>query len=256
MRAAALLALLLAACATPDPAGPTGEADAVRLVRAAQAAHGTDRLDGRTVHFTFRGTPFTVRRDGGQFRYTRTVTDDAGREVVQTVSNDGVTQTVGGVATPFASDTEQRAAETAVNSVVYFALLPASLTDPAVRVRTLGRDTLGGQPLDAVEVTFAPDGGGRDWDDRYVYWLHPTRRTVDALAYTYAETSGDTARAATGHRLRIVTGVQTVGGVRFQDYVNLSADSLASLEDYPDALAAGRTFVVSEVKTEAVRLER
>lgn len=254
MRLALLLALTLAACADA-PVGPTGDAEAVALIHAAHAAHGSDLLDGHTVHFTFRGTPFTAWRDGSRFRYTRTLTDEAGRAVVQTVDDDGVHQTIDGLDAPFASDSDRAAAETAVNSVVYFALLPASLADPSVRVRSLGRDTVGGQPLDAVEVTFAQDGGGRDWEDRYVYWLHPDRHTLDFLAYTYRETPGDTARAATGHRFRRVIGTQTVGGVRFQDYENLSADSLARLEDYPTALAEGRLFPVSEVRTEAVRLD-
>ena len=255
LRLALLLALTLAACTAEAPTGPTGDADAVALVHAARAAHGSDRLDGRTLHFTFRGTPFTTWRDGPRFRYTRTLTDDAGRTVVQTVDNDGVHQTIDGREAPFASDAERAAAETAVNSVAYFALLPASLTDPSVRVRSLGRDTVAGHPRDAVEVTFAQEGGGRDWEDRYVYWLHPERHTVDYLAYTYHVTPGDTARAATGHRFRRVTGTQTVGGVRFQDYENLSADSLARLEEYPAALAAGRLFPVSTIRTEAVRLD-
>jgi len=249
------LALLLALAACAPPAGPTGDADAVTLVRAAREAHGSDRLDGRTLHFTFRGDAFSTWTDGGRFRHTRTSRDALGREVVITVDNDGVSRTVGGADAPFADNAERMAAAEAVGSVVYFVRLPAPLTDPAVRVRALGRDTVAGAPYDALEVTFAQEGGGRDWQDRYVYWLHPERRTVDFLAYSYRETPGDTARAATGHRFRRVVGVQTVGGLRVQDYENLSADSLARLDDYPDALAAGRTFRVSEVRTESVRLD-
>lgn len=247
--------LLLAACSRPAR-GPQGEARALALLEAARAAHGSDRLDGQTLHFTFRGTPFTAWRDGSRFAYTRTRTDEAGRTVVETVDNDGVHQRVGGRSVPFASEADRAAVETAVNSVVYFALLPAALADPAVQARALGRDTVAGQPYDAVEVTFAQADGGRDWEDRYLYWLHPERHTVDYLAYTYREAPGDTARAATGHRFRRVTRVQTVGGLRVQDYENLSAEALARLEDYPEALAAGRLFHVSDVRTEAVRLSR
>ncbi len=255
-----LVTALLAAC-TP-PAGPTGDAAAVALVRAAREAHGSDRLNGHTLHFTFRGDAFTTWTDGGRFRHTRTSRDSLGREVVLTVDNDGVARTVGGLDAPFADAAERLAAAESVGSVVYFVRLPAPLTDPAVRVRSLGPDTVAGAPYDALEVTFAQAGGGRDWQDRYVYWLHPERRTVDYLAYSYRETPGDTARAATGHRFRRVIGVQTVDGpggpgqaLRVQDYENLSADSLARLDDYPDALAAGRTFRVSEVRTENVRFD-
>ncbi len=252
--AVCILLLVVMGCSRPA-AGPVGDAEAVEAVHAARAAHGSDRLDGRTVHFTFRGTPFTAWRDGGRFRYSRTTVDDAGRTVVETVDHRGVSRTVNGAETPFASDRERRVAETAVGSVVYFALLPAALADAAVRVRSLGRDTVDGRLYDAVEVTFAQDGGGDDWEDRYLYWLHPERHTVDFLAYTYRETPGDTARAATGHRFRRVTRAWTAGGVRFQDYQNLTADSLARLEDYPATLAAGRLFPVSDVRTETVRVE-
>lgn len=254
-RLALLLAFVGLAACDRAPTGPIGDADAVALVRAAREAHGSDRLDARTLHFTFRGTAFSTWTDGGRFRHTRTSADSLGREVRVVVDNDGVARTVGGADAPFADDAERLAAAESVGSVVYFVRLPAPLTDPAVRVRSLGRDTVDGAPYDALEVTFAQDGGGRDWQDRYVYWLHPARRTVDFLAYSYRESPGDTARAATGHRFRRLVGVQTVDGLRVQDYENLSADSLARLEDYPDALAAGRTFRVSEVRTENVRLE-
>lgn len=253
LRPLALL-LVLAGCG-PVASGPTGDADAVALVRAAREAHGSDRLDGRTLHFTFRGNAFSTWTDGGRFRHTRTSRDSLGRETVVTVDNDGVTRTVAGQDAPFADDAERLAAAESVGSVVYFVRLPAPLTDPAVRVRSLGRDSVDGAPYDALEVTFAQEGGGRDWQDRYVYWLHPERRTVDYLAYSYRESPGDTARAATGHRFRRAIGVQTVDGLRVQDYENLSADSLARLEDYPAAWAAGRTFRVSDVRTENVRLE-
>ena len=49
-----------------------------------------------------------------------------------------------------------------------------------------------------MAVTFAQDGGGRDWQDRYVYWLHPSRHTLDYLAYSYRETPGDTAGSSSG----------------------------------------------------------
>ena len=252
---ACLLALLVGVAACGPPAGPTGDAEAIALVHAARDAHGSDGLDGRTLHFTFRGTAFSTWTDGGRFRHTRTTRDSLGRETVVTVDNTGVSRTVDGQDAPFADDAERLAAAESVGSVVYFVRLPAPLTDPAVRVRSLGRDSVGGAPYDALEVTFAQEGGGRDWQDRYVYWLHPARRTVDFLAYSYRTSPGDTARAATGHRFRRVVGVQTVGGVRIQDYENLSADSLARLDDYPDALDAGRTFVVSTVRTENVRLD-
>ena len=248
-------ALALAACGDSAPTGPHASPEALALIQAAQEAHGTGALEGATLHFTFRGDPFEATRDGGAFRYARTTTDSLGRTVVDALTNAGLTRTVDGEAVPLAEDEAGRI-ETAVNSVVYFATLPAPLTDAAVRARALGRDSVAGEAYERLEVTFAEDGGGRDWEDRYLYWLHPERWTVDYLAYTYALAPGASGANDTGHRFRRVIGTADAGGFRVQDYANLTADSLGALEEYPAALAGGATREVSEVRTEDARLER
>ena len=224
-------------------------------MRAVQEAHGSDTLEGATLRFTFRGDPFTAWRDGGRFRYTRATTDSLGREVVDVLDNGGITRTIAGEAVPLAAD-ERRRIETAVNSVVYFATLPAALSDAAVQARSLGPDSVAGQRYDLLEVTFAQDGGGRDWEDRYLYWVHPERHTLDYLAYTYELSPGASGENDTGHRFRRVIGVSDASGFRVQDYENLTADSISTLEEYPAALARGRTRAVSEVRTEDARLVR
>ncbi|HIG73109.1 MAG TPA: hypothetical protein EYQ24_00585 [Bacteroidetes bacterium] len=250
----AALAVLLVGC-EPAPTGPQGDAEAVALVRQAQAAHGSDALDGATLHFTFRGDAFTALRDGGRFRYSRTARDERGREVVDVLDNRGLTRTVSGEPVSL-SESERLAVETAVNSVVYFATLPAALSDPAVQARALGPDSVAGERYERLEVTFAQDGGGRDWEDRYLYWVHPERGTLDYLAYTYELAPDADGPNDTGHRFRRVLDVRDAGGFRIQDYANLTADSLRQLEEYPAALAAGRTREVSEVRTERAWVER
>ena len=250
---AALFAAPLAGCA--DTPGPSGDAEALALIRAAQEAHGSDVLEGATLHFTFRGDAFTARRDGGRFRYARTTRDERGREVVDILDNDGLSRTVGGepVEVP---EGEIGSTTTAVNSVVYFATLPAPLSDAAVQARALGRDSVAGAPYDRLEVTFAQEGGGNDWEDRYIYWLHPERRTLDYIAYSYALADGASGANDTGHRFRRVTATGDASGFRTQDYANLTADSISALEAYPAALARGLAREVSEILTENARLER
>ena len=250
-----LIGLAVLAACEPAPTGPQGDDAAVALVQKAQAAHGSDALEGATFHFTFRGDPFTARREGGQFRYTRTTRDEQGREVVDILNNDGLARTVDGE-TAIIPEDERGSLETALNSVVYFATLPAALSDPAVQARALGPDSVAGEPYDKLEVTFAQEGGGRDWEDRYLYWVHPQRGTLDYLAYSYALAPGADGPNDTGHRFRRVIGTSEAGPFRVQDYANLTADSLASLDDYPRAFDEGRTFEVSEVRTENARLER
>ncbi|MEO0557433.1 MAG: DUF6503 family protein [Bacteroidota bacterium] len=244
----------LAAC-TPTPGGPQGDPEALELVERVRAQHGVGTLDHAEVTFSFRGTPFTLRRDGTTFRYARTITDDAGRQLEEVVDNTGARRFVDGVEVDL-DEVEADRVMTAVNSVAYFALLPYSLTDPAVRVRALGPDSIGGQAYDRLEATFAQEGGGIDWDDRYVYWLRQPDATMDYLAYSYAVTPGDTSRNETGTRFREVLGVEEVSGVRFQNYRNLTADSIGprDLERFGDLHDVGQTWTISDILLDSIRV--
>ena len=244
--------LALAACQRP---GPQGDPEALALLDRARTHHGSAVLDRAEVAFSFRGTPFTVRRDGGRFRYARTLTDSLGRSVEEVVDNDGAHRLVDGAEVPLGADDAARLT-TAVNSVAYFALLPAPLADPAVRARLLTPDRVAGEDYDRVEVTFAREGGGADFDDRYVYWLRRTDGRVGHYAYTYAPTPGDTSRTETGTRFRVPTASRRVGGVLVQDWRNLTADSAGALERFGDLYDAGRTIDVSEVVLDSVRVRR
>ncbi|PAP78864.1 hypothetical protein BSZ37_18835 [Rubrivirga marina] len=243
---------MLAACERP---APQGDPEALALLDRARAHHGSALLDDATVRFAFRGTPFVAERDGGRFRYSRTLTDERGRVIEEVVDNDGAHRFVDGVEAPLTAD-GAAALTTGVNSVVYFALLPAPLADPAVRARLLTPDRVGGEDYDRVEVTFAQNGGGADYQDRYVYWLRQSDGQIGHYAYTYEVTPGDTARAATGTRFRVPIRTWREGGVVFQDWRNLSADSLGALRAFGDAYDAGRTFEVSTVVLDSVRVER
>ena len=247
-----LTLLALAACERP---GPQGDAEALALIDRARTHHGSALLDDATVRFSFRGTPFVAERDGGRFRYARTFTDEQGRSVEEVVDNDGAHRFVDGEEAPL-TPSGAAALTTAVNSVAYFALLPAPLADPAVRARLLTPDRVGGEDYDRVEVTFAQDGGGADYQDRYVYWLRQSDGQIGHYAYTYEVTPGDTARTATGTRFRVPIRTWREGGVVFQDWRNLSADSLGDLRDFGDLYDAGRTFEVSAVVLDEVRVER
>ena len=244
--------LLLVACDEPaqqEPIAPPAAVPrdtAAAILHRTRSIHGADVLDRAEVTFGFRGAAFTVRRDGGRFAYAREWADSAGT-VRDVLDNDGFSRTVAGAPVDL-SERERLAAEEAVNSVVYFALLPYPLADPAVQPRLLGADTLGGEPYHLVEVTFRQEGGGRDYQDRFVYWIHRTRSTMDYLAYSY-ETSGG------GARFRQAVNPRTVGGVRFADYLNFSAEPR---EHRPEAM--GRLFeadslsLLSEIVLDSVRV--
>lgn len=252
-RALAAGALLLVASACEPPPTPQGDTEALALIDRARIHHGSALLDQAEVRFSFRGTPFVLRRDDGQFRYARTLTDSLGRTVEEVVDNAGAHRFVDGAEVPL-DEAEAGRLTTAVNSVAYFAILPAPLADPAVRARLLTPDRVGGEDYDRVEVTFAREGGGADYQDRYVYWLRQSDGQIGHFAYTYEPTPGDTSRTETGTRFRVPIGEQRVGGVLFQNWRNLTADSLGGIEDFGDLYDNGRTFRVSDVVLDSIRV--
>lgn len=238
-----LAALLgLAAC---EPAQTLPDASA--LIARARDAHGSARLDSSTVTFDFRDARFTAARQDGRFAYRRATRDTLGQLVEEALTNDGVVRAVDGQRVRL-SPQESAAVEGRVNSVVYFALLPHALADAAVQARTLGADTLHGEPYWMVEVTFAREGGGRDHDDRFVYWMHQTTSAMDYLAYTFTVNGG-------GARFRAAENVRTVGGIRFADYANFDVPAGVALEDLGALHESDRLDLLSTVETANVRVE-
>jgi hypothetical protein len=224
------------------------EADpAARIVAEAIEVHGGARFGDALVTFRFRDDRIAVRRRAGEFRYERESVGPGGRTVREVMDNEGTWMEVDGARVPLAPDQRART-ETRVNSVVYFAFLPFFLEDPAVVLRHLGEDTVEGEPYDRVEVTFRREGGGTDWEDRFVYWFHRDARTLDYLAYRYHRDGG-------GTRFRRAVNRREVGGLLLQDYENLAADpEIEDIAEYPRWLEEGRLRFVSMVELEDVEV--
>lgn len=242
-----LLAFSAGGCTSETPRTPPPEGTPERVVHDAIEAHGGDRFHELQLEFEFRGTPFHVLYDEGRFAFERRTTDAEGRTVVERMDNDATTRTVDGA--PVTLLPQERAAlETAVNSVVYFALLPWRLQDPAVRLRDLGAAELEGEPYRKIEVTFEPDGGGRDWEDQFVYWFHRDTHMLDFMAYRYHTGEG-------GSRFRRAVNRREVQGIVVQDYENFAAEEdLDDVAAYDDLHRTGRLRLVSMVELEAVRI--
>jgi len=238
--------LLLAACAAND-APP----DPQTIVDEAIAVHGGDVLRHAIVEFDFRGKHFTITRDGGLYRYERTYTDSTGAFVREVLDNDGIYREIDGARVTM-TDEEKSKLATPLNSVPYFALLPFNLNDPAVQKRYLGTTEIDGAPYHEIEVTFQQEGGGRDHEDRFIYWFHQDRHTMDYLAYGFHVDDG-------GTRFRKAVNVRTVGGVRFADYLNYISPALPDPESnvalYDSLYQAGDVELLSEIILEDVTVQ-
>lgn len=222
---------------------------AQRIVDRAIEAHGGDHLDGTVIRFDFRDRRFTLRHEDGFFRYERTFPDSSVR-IRDVFDNDGVRREIEGrrVELP---DSMRNSVHSGVNSVSYFMLLPFKLNDPAVRKRYLGTGTIGGEPYEKVEITFEQEDGGRDYRDRFVYWFHSDRHTMDYFAYDFEEDGG-------GTRFREIVRPREVGGILFADHMNYSSELFSapgdSIEHYDRAFEQGNVRLVSEIRHENIEV--
>lgn len=239
-----------AGCATEEAHPPPGTPE--RVVHDAIEAHGGARFHAVQFDFLFRGEPFRVVYHEGRFAFERT--RDGGWEdlppearVVDRMDNEGTTRTVDGAPVPL-SEEARHALETGLNSVVYFAFLPWRLQDDAVRLQDLGEVRLQGEPYRKIEVTFEVEGGGRDWEDRFIYWFHRDTHLLDFLAYRYHTGEG-------GTRFRQATNRREVNGFVVQDWLNFTADpDVDDVARYDELHEAGALRFVSTVELEDLRI--
>lgn len=212
-------------------------------------AHGGDVINASRISFEFRDHAFVLDRHDGMFSYERHWTDTTGVAVMEVINNDGTFLYYDDQAMPVDSLTHRRIGNN-VNTVAYFTLLPIPLNDPAVIKEDLGRVDIKGEPYHKIGITFTPDGGGRDHQDRFLVWIHANRYTMDYFAYWYFTDD-------TGSRFRSVDGVHEVEGVRLQDYLNHAYDGLdyQSINRYDALYNADSLRLVSEVRISDVRVE-
>ena len=225
----------------PSKAAVMDKADS--LVVRTIAAHGGELYDTAYYGFTFRGKKYSFHNKSGGYIYTVTSQKD-GEEIRNVLENGTLSRTINGVETDLSPKDVVKYTE-ALNSVVYFATLPYKLNDAAVKKSYKGRTTIKGQDYKVLSVTFDQKGGGTDHDDTFMYWINTDMNTVDYLAYNYETNDG-------GVRFRSAYNPRTVGGIRFQDYINYEAPIGTPLIELPGLYGAGKLKELSRIKTEDV----
>ncbi|NNE34345.1 MAG: hypothetical protein HKN13_03860 [Rhodothermales bacterium] len=222
----------------------TSEVD--RIIERIVNKQGPDLLKRSLVTFKFRDALFTMKRNDGRFSYERVFTDSTGT-VHDVLTNSGVSRTINGQ--PFSLDSAKaRSVTVDVNSVVYFASLPYPLADPGVVTRLLPPSTIDGELFNKIEVTFTPEEGGLDYDDRFIYWIDTETDDIRYMAYFYHTDGG-------GSRFRKAVNIRTVGGIQFADYQNFASvpDTVRiSVDRFDEYYANGAVRVVSDVNMDSI----
>mgnify|MGYP006287800995 FL=1 len=219
------------------------------LINQARTAHGSSLVDSSTIAFDFRGRHYVSQRSGGRFQYERQWTDTTGTAYRDVLTNDGLYREINGERVPLSAK-DSAAYAGSVNSVLYFALLPYYLNDPAVQTEYLGTAVINEAPYHKVKVTFRAEGGGEDYQDEYIYWFHRDRHTMDYLAYNYQVDGG-------GARFREAYNIRNVDGLRIDDYRNYKPVTHSMEVAVFDSLfEAGQMEQVSLIETENLTLSR
>ncbi len=187
------------------------------LIDQTVAAHGGDHYQQTRVSFRLRDKFYNARISGSSFSYARSFNDPADGSAISDILTPQGMVRYRNVKQIRVADSMAVKYSESINSVIYFALLPKPLKDPAVQASYLDEREIDGKPYHAIQVTFAEEGGGTDFEDVYVYWINQETNRIDYLAYSFKVNGG-------GLRFRKAYNRQEVGGITFQDYVNYKAD--------------------------------
>jgi hypothetical protein len=220
---------------------------AIEIIAKMREAHGVKNIDGKEITFSFRDKVYSRYSFNNQYGYSRSGLNEEGKMVIDSWSGDDFKRTINNVEVQI-TDKEENAYKNSINSVFYFALLPLSLSDPAVNVELLGDSKLKGKMYTKFRVTFNEEGGGEDFNDVFIYWMNKETNTMDFLAYEYFTEGG-------GIRFREAFNTRDVGGFFFQDYNNFKPNSGIELIDTDKAFEMGAMEVVSDIVLEDIEVK-
>ena len=235
-----LLAIILVACEEKS------SLTANTIIDKAIDASCQGNCDYAEIDFVFRKVKYKSIREGERFQYERNFVDSIGN-VRDVLTNDGFTRYINDSLQIIADSTAQKYAES-VNSVHYFAQLPYGLNAAAAKKELLGEATIKDKNYYKIGVTFSEEGGGTDFEDKFMYWVDKETFQLDYLAYSYAVNGG-------GVRFREAYNPRIVEGIRFVDYNNYKPESLETpLTDLDALFQQNQLKLLSKIETENVQV--
>jgi hypothetical protein len=191
--------------------------DPQKIIDKSIEAAGGDKYLNSTIEFDFRNRHYVAKRKGGSFSYERIFKDSIGT-IHDIVSNKGHVREINGMMEVL-PDSMSVKYTASTNSVIYFALLPYGLNDPSVRKKYLGDTMIENQIFYKVEITFAQEGGGEDFQDVFHYWINREDFAIGYMAYSYSENNDISLR------FRKAINPRKVNGILFYDYINYKPKS-------------------------------
>ena len=210
---------------------------------------GGHRYETATIEFKFRDAIYKSTRNCGMFELSRKRQDSTGQETLGTVTNLDFSYYVN-EEEKILPDSTANNYKNSINSVHYFVQLPFGLNDPAVRKELIAEDSIQGKAYYEIQVNFAQENGGEDFEDTYMYWVNKDTYNVDYLAYSYHVNGG-------GMRFREAINPRTIEGIRFVDYKNFAPKNSTSpeLKDLDDLFENDELELFSTIENKDIKVE-
>ncbi len=205
---------------------------------------GGSKYDTAIIDFIFRAKNYRSSRNQGVYKLERFIQSADGL-IHDVVSNEGFERTIENCPVQVVDSMKTKISE-GVNSVHYFANLPYGLNANAVKKELVGEIVIKGAPYYKIKITFSEEGGGTDFEDEFLYWIHKDKYTIDYLAYKYAVNGG-------GIRFREAYNSRVVNEIRFADYNNYKISDLSTpLSDLDQLFEKGKLKLLSKIELENI----
>lgn len=219
------------------------------IIRNTIDRYGGEKFKNSIIEFDFRGNHFVIYRKSGKYEYTKIGKDSTGKIIEEKLTASGYTRKINGEPIDL-SEKKKNALANSLNSVIYFALLPYPLADKAVLAKIDGTAEIKGRKYYRLRVNFKQEGGGDDYQDKYLYWIDTEDYSMDYFAYSFEVNGG-------GSRFREVTNERKINGIILTDHINYKiGKEISDLTEYESEFNNGKLIKVSEIRLEnpSVRL--
>ena len=237
-----LLFLILVSCSNSSHISTS------QIINKSIKAHGWDQ-DDFSIVFDFRDYQYELKRKNKFYSFQRT-TKKEGNVIKDLMSSKKKLKRFINDKSVELSDSMTNVFSNSLNSVMYFFQLPRPLKDQAVITKHLGLAKIFNEKYWTIKVTFKENGGGKDYQDEFRYWININNGQIDYLAYNYLTEGG-------GTRFRQAVNKQLNQGFIFQDYINFKPNvKFVSLDSLPILFEAGNLIKVSNIKNKNIRVSK
>jgi len=180
---------------------------------------GGDRFANSTIDFDFRNRHYKAARHNGVFQLEREFKDSM--NIIRDIYNNTEYKRLVKDEPVHVADTMAVKYTNSVNSVHYFIVLPYGLNDAAVVKTYIDTVKIKEKLYHKIKIIFKEDGGGKDYEDIFVYWFDTESYKMDYLAYlTY------NSDRTIDLRFREAYNERFVNGIRFVVYNNYKPESM------------------------------